>query len=84
MKTESDDGLTALQVGCGSRRPKRMRMAELGHFRSSGIAPKARLAQFSVSKDALLPVGTPINALHFVAGQYVDVTAKTKRKVRGV
>lgn len=37
-------------------------------------------AEFRVSPDALLPVGTQLNAAHFVAGQFVDVTGVTKGK----
>lgn len=36
--------------------------------------------EFPVSHDALLPLGTTLNAAHFVAGQHVDVTATTKGK----
>lgn len=36
--------------------------------------------EFPVSHDALLPLGTTLNAAHFVAGQHVDVTAVTKGK----
>jgi ribosomal protein L3 len=30
--------------------------------------------------DALLPVGTPLGASHFIAGQHVDIRAETKGK----
>jgi large subunit ribosomal protein L3 len=36
--------------------------------------------EFPVSHDALLPVGTMLNASHFVPGQHVDITAVTKGK----
>jgi large subunit ribosomal protein L3 len=37
-------------------------------------------AEFKVSMDALVPVGTMLGASHFIAGQHVDITAKTKGK----
>lgn len=41
---------------------------------------KKLMAEWPVSEDALLPVGTHIMAAHFVAGQRVDVTGWTKYK----
>ena len=37
-------------------------------------------AEFRVSPDALLPVGTALGAAHFIPGQHVDVQALTKGK----
>lgn len=36
--------------------------------------------EFKVSQDALMPVGTFLNAAHFLPGQHVDITAMTKDK----
>lgn len=47
---------------------------------------KKLVAEWQVSEDALVPVGTAIGAAHYVAGQRVDVTGWTKWKgfqVRG-
>lgn len=33
------------------------------------------MKEYSVTPDAILSVGTELNAGHFVPGQYVDVTA---------
>ena len=41
--------------------------------RPAGVPLKRMLAEFRVSRDALLPVGTELTAAHFVPGQYVDV-----------
>ena len=48
-----------------------------GHFRSAGVTNKRKLAEFRVTEDALLPVGTRITAAHFVPGQFVDVSGTT-------
>jgi len=45
-----------------------------GHFAVAKVEPKAKLAEFRVSEDALVPLGSEITAAHFVPGQYVDVT----------
>jgi large subunit ribosomal protein L3 len=73
-KTKSADGVTALQLGAGAKRARRLRPSYVNQFTCRGLSVKARLAQFPVTTDALLPVGTQLTAAHFVAGQHVDVT----------
>ena len=56
------------------------------HFRAASRAPLLRLADrcrisymaSQVTEDALLPVGTPLTAAHFVPGQEVDVSGLTR------
>ena len=47
--------------------------AILGQFEKAGVVPKRKLAEFRITEDAALDVGTKVTASHFVAGQYVDV-----------
>jgi large subunit ribosomal protein L3 len=77
VKTVENDGYRALQLGCGAKREKRVNSALLGHFATAGLTIKRRLAEFRVSPDAFLPVGTELRAGHFVAGQFVDVSGTT-------
>jgi large subunit ribosomal protein L3 len=49
----------------------------MGHFAKANVPPKRTIAEFRVTPDALLPVGTHIKAEHFVPGQFVDVTGIT-------
>ena len=51
-----------------------MTKPQRGHFAAAKVEPKAKLAEFRVSEDALVAVGAEITAAHFVPGQYVDVT----------
>ena len=74
QKTEAQDGYTALQLGVGAAKPNRVSKPMRGHFAKANVAPKARLAEFRVSEDALVDVGAEITTDHFVAGQHVDVT----------
>ena len=48
----------------------------LGQFRKAGVPPKKKLMEFRASQDALLPLGTPLVASHYVPGQFVDTCAK--------
>jgi large subunit ribosomal protein L3 len=77
VKTDAKEGYTALQVGAGSRKPKQVTSPLAGHFRWAGVPIKRRLAEFHVTPDALLPVGTPLHAAHFTPGQHVDIAGTT-------
>ena len=74
QRTRETDGYTALQLGVGKAKVKNVTKPERGHFAKAKVEPKAKLAEFRVSEDALVPVGAEITAAHFVPGQYVDVT----------
>jgi len=74
QRTQDRDGYTALQLGVGTAKVKNVTQPQRGHFAKAKVEPKARLAEFRVSEDALVAVGAEITAAHFVPGQYVDVT----------
>jgi large subunit ribosomal protein L3 len=74
QRTQERDGYTALQLGVGTAKVKNVSKPMRGHFAIAKVEPKAHLAEFRVSEDALVDVGAEITAAHFVAGQYVDVT----------
>ncbi len=78
VRTKERDGYTAVQLGAGRRKAKNVTKPMRGHFAKAGVEPKAKLAEFRVSEDALLPVGARLHVGHFVAGQYVDVTGISK------
>ena len=67
------DGYAAVQVGIGRASARRVTKPMRGHFAKAKVTPKAKLAEFRVSDDALLEPGTGIGVDHFVIGQYVDV-----------
>src|SRR4029077_16711536 len=74
QRTQEKDGYTALQLGVGAARGKNVTKPQRGHFAKAKVEPKARLAEFRVSEDALVDVGAEITAAHFLPGQHVDVT----------
>lgn len=79
-KTAESDGYTALQVGVGRAKPKNVSKAMRGHFAKAQVEPKRKLAEFRVSDDCLVDVGTGLSATHFVVGQYVDVSGTSMGK----
>lgn len=75
QRTEDRDGYTALQLGVGKAKVKRVGKAMRGHFAKAEVEPKRKLVEFRVSADNLIDVGAEITAEHFIAGQKVDVAA---------
>src|SRR5215469_8047655 len=73
VRTRECDGYTALQLGVGATKIKNVSKPLRGHFAKAKVEPKAHLAEFRISEDALLPVSAEITAEHFVPGQFVDV-----------
>ncbi len=76
-RTEEANGYNAVQLGWGTAKVKNVSKAMRGHFAAAKVEPKRRLAEFRVSEDALLDIGTELSAAHFSDGQYVDVTGIT-------
>ena len=80
QKTSDKDGYTALQLGAGVPKIKRLTKAERGHFAVAKVEPKRKLKEFRVSPDNVIPVGAEITVDHFVPGQFVDVTGTSMGK----
>ncbi|WP_337269857.1 50S ribosomal protein L3 [Oryzifoliimicrobium ureilyticus] len=74
QRTVEKNGYTALQLGAGAAKVKNTSKAMRQNFAIANVEPKAKLAEFRVSEDNLLDVGTELKAGHFEAGQLVDVT----------
>ncbi len=77
QKTQEKNGYVALQLGVGTAKVKNITKADRGHFAAAKVEPKRKLAEFRVSEENLIEVGAEITADHFVAGQFVDVTANS-------
>lgn len=80
VRTMEKDGYTAVQLGTGAVKAKNVSKPLKGHFAKANVEPKKKLAEFRVSEDCMLTVGSELSAEHFVAGQYVDVCSTSKGK----
>ncbi len=80
QKTNEKHGYTAVQLGVGVPKIKRLTKAERGHFAAAKVEPKRKLQEFRVSADNTMPVGAEMTVDHFVAGQFVDVTGTSLGK----
>ena len=73
QRTADKDGYTAVQLGAGSAKAKRVPAPMRGHFAKASVAPKRKLAEFRVSPENLIEVGEEITADHYFEGQFVDI-----------
>ena len=74
QRTADKDGYTAVQLGAGTAKVKRVSKAMRGHFAAASVEPKRKIAEFRVDPDNLIGVGEEISAEHYVVGQKVDVS----------
>ncbi|WP_323037954.1 50S ribosomal protein L3 [Pararhodobacter sp.] len=73
QRTADTDGYTAVQLGAGTAKAKRVSAPMRGHYAKANVAPKRKLAEFRVSPDNLIDVGAEISADHYLPGQFVDI-----------
>ena len=74
QRTSDKAGYTAVTLGAGSPKVKRVSKAMRGHFAAQKVEPKRKLVEFRVTEDNLIGVGEEISAEHFLEGQKVDVS----------
>lgn len=74
QRTSEKDGYTAVQLGAGSPKIKRVSKAMRGHFAAAKVEPKRKVVEFRVAPENLIEVGEEIIAAHYFEGQYVDVS----------
>ncbi len=73
-RTDEKDGYSAVQLGAGTAKAKRVSKAMRGHFSIAKVEPKRKIAEFRVAPENLIGVGEEITANHFFEGQFVDVS----------
>ncbi len=74
QRSVEKNGYTALQLGAGFKKAKRVTKAERGQFAKANVEPKAKLVEFRVSEENMVDIGAELSAEHFLIGQMVDVT----------
>ncbi len=80
QRTDERDGYTAVQLGVGARKASRTGKPQRGQFAKVKVAPKKQVAEFRVTADALVEVGSELAPSHFVDGQFVDVVGTSVGK----
>lgn len=74
QRTADLHGYSAVQLGTGTAKVKRVSQAMRGHFAAAKVEPKRKVAEFRVTAENLINVGEEITADHYFEGQYVDVS----------
>ena len=86
-RTPERDRYSAVTLGFGEVKEKRLTRPRAGLFKKAGIAPRRHLKEFRVTQDeaASFTVGDPVKVDLFAKGDRVDVTGITKgRGFQGV
>ena len=79
-RTEERDGYTAMQIGSGLAKTKRVSKANRTVYGNRSVEPPQKVVEFRVPSDAMVDVGSEIVADHFVPGQFVDLVGTSKGK----
>ncbi len=74
QRTIEKDGYTAVQLGAGTAKVKRVSKAMRGHFAAASVEPKRKITEFRVAPENMIAVGEEIIAAHYFEGQFVDVS----------
>lgn len=84
IKTPEKDGYSAIQVGFGEKKQKKVNKPESGHFKKSGIKPTSILKEFR-GFNIDFQVGEELTVEQFKKGDKVKVTGTSKgRGFQGV
>lgn len=79
-KTVETDGYSAVQVGYGEVKEKKVNKPLKGHFAKANTAVKKYLREFRLEDAESMNVGDVIAADVFAAGEKVDITGTSKGK----
>ena len=80
VKTEENDGYSAVQVGYMDKREKLVNKPVKGHFEKAGVSPKRFVREFKLDNAAEYELGQEIKVDVFEAGDHIDATAISKGK----
>ena len=80
IKTEENDGYSAVQVGFADKREKLVNKPLKGHFDKAGVSYKRYLREFKFENAQDYALAQEIKADIFEAGDKVDATAISKGK----
>jgi large subunit ribosomal protein L3 len=73
VRTQEKCGYTAVQVGSGEVKLKKVSKPLRGYYEKLGQEPKRHLKEFRVDPTNLLEIGTALSVTHFEVGQWIDV-----------
>ena len=80
VKTQDNDGYSAVQVGFSDKREKLVNKPVKGHFDKAGVSYKRFVREFKLEGAEEMALGQEIKCDVFAAGDKVDATAISKGK----
>lgn len=80
IKTEANDGYSAVQVGFGAQKEQRVTKPLLGHFKKAGSEPKQFVREFRLDDGVSLEESVSLDIGQFAPGDFVDVIGQSKGK----
>ena len=80
IKTVEQDGYTAVQLGFGDVKERKLTKPELGKFTKAKLTPKKYLREFRLDSVEGINVGDELKADVFQAGDKVDIQGTSKGK----
>ncbi|SUZ84224.1 uncharacterized protein METZ01_LOCUS37078 [marine metagenome] len=74
LKTEEKHGYSAIQVGVGKIKEKKLSKPLGGHYKKNNVEPKLKLTEFRVDPENIIDPGSELIASHFITGQLIDAS----------
>ncbi|MBO2452292.1 50S ribosomal protein L3 [Actinomadura barringtoniae] len=80
LRSQENDGYSAVQIGYGQIDPRKVNKPETGHFEKAGVTPRRYLVELRADDTTEYELGQEITVEVFEAGQKIDVTGTSKGK----
>lgn len=80
VRTPETDGYSAIQLGFGAIKAKKVTKPAAGHFAKADVTPRKRLVELRTADASEFTLGQELTAEVFTDGEIVDVTGTTKGK----
>ena len=78
IRTQDTDGYSAVQLGYGAIKAKKVTKPAAGHFEAAGVTPRKHLMEIRTSDASEFTLGQELTAEIFAAAEVVDVTGISK------
>lgn len=80
VRTAVSDGYSAIQLGYGQLKAKKVTKPAVGHFDRAGVTPRRHLAELRTTDADTYELGQELGVDVFSAGEVLDVTGVSKGK----
>jgi large subunit ribosomal protein L3 len=80
IRTQENDGYTAVQLAYGAVDPRRVNKPKTGHFSKAGVTPRRYVFELRTSDANDYQLGQEVTAEVFETGAVVDVVGTSKGK----